>query len=140
MAQEIKVTMVQDGDIYTVSTGSPTMKDIVMDYSDVGEDARGGNSSILLISAALSCFCGNIRAALAARGVVFRTITAHGTGHKEVNSDGAMRLKSIDIQVAVDLDDQYLPALEHCIRIVKGCLVTSSIMEGINVTHEVSRA
>ena len=92
MSQSIQVSFVQEGDVYTVHTGSSVLKDIVMDYTGVPETERGGNSSTLLIAAALSCFCGSIRAALVARGVPFRAIRAQGTGTKEPNADGAMRL------------------------------------------------
>ena len=91
MSQSIQVSFVQEGDVYTVHTGSSVLKDIVMDYTGVPETERGGNSSTLLIAAALSCFCGSIRAALVARGVPFRAIRAQGTGTKEPNADGAMR-------------------------------------------------
>lgn len=56
MSQSIQVSFVQEGDVYTVHTGSPVLKDIVMDYTGVPETERGGNSSTLLIAAALSCF------------------------------------------------------------------------------------
>lgn len=61
MSQEIQIGFVQEGDRYTIQTGSAVLGDIVMDYSGYPEDARGGNSSILLLSAALSCYCGSIR-------------------------------------------------------------------------------
>ncbi len=70
MSQSIQVSFVQEGDVYTVHTGSSVLKDIVMDYTGVPETERGGNSSTLLIAAALSCFCGSIRAALVARGIL----------------------------------------------------------------------
>ena len=135
MSQSIQVSFVQEGDVYTVHTGSSVLKDIVMDYT--GE--RGGNSSTLLIAAALSCFCGSIRAALVARGVPFRAIRAQGTGTKEPNADGAMRLVGIDIDVTVDADEAYAAKVDHCAKIVKNCLITASIFEGINVSHSVRR-
>ena len=137
MSQSIQVSFVQEGDVYTVHTGSPVLKDIVMDYTGVPETERGGNSSTLLIAAALSCFCGSIRAALVARGVPFHAIRAQGTGTKEPNADGAMRLVGID--VTVDADEAYAAKVEHCAKIVKNCLITASIFEGINVSHSVRR-
>ena len=132
MSQSIQVSFVQEGDVYTVHTGSSVLKDIVMDYTGVPETERGGNSSTLLIAAALSCFCGSIRAALVARG-------AQGTGTKEPNADGAMRLVGIDIDVTVDADEAYAAKVDHCVKIVKNCLITASIFEGINVSHSVRR-
>ena len=128
MSQSIQVSFVQEGDVYTVHTGSSVLKDIVMDYTGVPETERGGNSSTLLIAAALSCFCGSIRAAL-----------VQGTGTKEPNADGAMRLVGIDIDVTVDADEAYAAKVDHCAKIVKNCLITASIFEGINVSHSVRR-
>lgn len=140
MSDEIRIEFVQEGDIYTVKTGSPVLGDIVMDYSGYPEDARSGNSSILLLSAAISCYCGNIRAALVARDVPFRTIRATAKGVKRLNAKGAKRLAEIALDVAVDVDDEYVSKLEHCAKIVKQCLITSSLLEGIAVTHAVRRA
>ena len=116
MSQSIQVSFVQEGDVYTVHTGSSVLKDIIMDYTGVPETERGGNSSTLLIAAALSCFCGSIRAAL-----------------------GAMRLVGINIDVTVDADEAYAAKVDHCAKIVKNCLITASIFEGINVSHSVRR-
>ena len=140
MSQEIQIGFVQEGDRYTIQTGSAVLGDIVMDYSGYPEDARGGNSSILLLSAALSCYCGSIRAALVARDVPFRAIRATARGVKRMNAEGAMRLAEIAIDVAVDVDDEHVSRLEHCARIVKHCLITASLLEGIAVTHSVRRA
>lgn len=140
MSQTVQVSFVQEGDVYTVHTGSPVLKDIVMDYTGIPEAERGGNSSALLVASALSCFCGSIRAALVAREVPFRAIRAEGTGTKEANADGAMRLTSIDISVTVDADDAYADKIAHCAKIVRNCLVTASLCEGVRVSHHVSMA
>lgn len=140
MSENIEVSFVQEGDVYTIHTGSPILKDIVMDYTGVPETERGGNSSVLLLSSALSCFCGSIRAALVARGVPFRSLRARGKGTKERNKDGATRLVAIDIDVAVDTDDAYAAQVAHCAKIVKSCLITASLFEGIAVSHSVRKA
>ncbi len=140
MSQEIEVSFVQEGDVYTIHTGSSILGDIIMDYSGYPEDARGGNSSILLISSALSCYCGSMRAALVARGIPFRSLKAVGKGKKRTNDQGATRLSSLSIDVAVDIDDTWLPQLEHCAKIVKHCLITASLMDGVMVTHSVHKA
>ena len=74
-----------------------------------------------------------------ARGVPFRAIRAQGTGTKEPNADGAMRLVGIGIDVTVDADEAYAAKVDHCAKIVKNCLITASIFEGINVSHSVCR-
>ena len=140
MSREIKVQFVQEGDVYTIMTGSPVLGNIVMDYSGYPEEARGGNSSILLLSAALSCYCGSVRAALLARGVPVRSLRATATGVKRPNEEGVNRLAEITIDVAVDVEDCYVPKLEHCARIIRHCLITASLMKGITVHHNIRRA
>lgn len=138
MSQSIQVSFVQEGDVYTVHTGSSVLKDIVMDYTGVPETERGGNSSTLLIAAALAVLRKHPGGARG-EGVPFRAIRAQGTGTKEPNADGAMRLVGIDIDVTVDADEAYAAKVDHCAKIVKNCLITASIFEGINVSHSVRR-
>ena len=45
MSQSIQVSFVQEGDVYTVHTGSSVLKDIVMDYTGVPETERGGGGN-----------------------------------------------------------------------------------------------
>lgn len=40
MSQSIQVSFVQEGDVYTVHTGSSVLKDIIMDYT--GSRKRSG--------------------------------------------------------------------------------------------------
>ena len=40
----------------------------------------------------------------------------------------------------VDVEDKDRETLEHCLRIVKGCLITRSLMEGMEVEVHASRA
>ena len=38
-----------------------------------------------------------------------------------------------------DADEAYAAKVDHCAKIVKNCLITASIFEGINVSHSVRR-
>ena len=64
---------------------------------------------------------------------------AAGKGLKKSNPSGAVRLTSLDIEAAVDIDDQYAEALAHCISLVKDCMITASLADGIKVTHSALR-
>ena len=50
-----------------------------------------------------------------------------------------MRLVGIGIDVTVDADESLRRQVDHCAKIVKNCLITASIFEGINVSHSVRR-
>ena len=65
--------------------------------------------------------------------------TGAGTGNKDPNADGPKRQLGINIDVTVDADEAYAAKVDHCAKIVKNCLITASIFEGINVSHSVRR-
>ena len=124
---------------FTVHTGHPLLGDIHGDFSAVSPDRRQGTARALLVSAALDCFCGTLNAALLARDVQYRSIKGTGRAEK-VQRDGVSFVTRIDIDVQVDVDDADRETLEHCLSIVKGCMITRSLMEGMEVNVHASRA
>ena len=106
---------------------------------DQSPDRRQGTARALLVSAALDCFCGTLNAALLARDVQYRSIKGTGRAEK-VQRDGVSFVTRIDIDVQVDVDDADRETLEHCLSIVKGCMITRSLMEGMEVNVHASRA
>lgn len=134
-----EVTYEQSGGVAAIRTDVGVIGEIVMDSRNVPAEKRGGNASALLVAAALTCFCGTLREALEARNIPFRVIRATGRGMKKNNEFGAMRLASLDIDAVVDVDDDYAEALAHCIAIVRECMITASLADGIKVTQHARR-
>lgn len=121
---------------FTIRTGHPLLGDIHGDFSSVSPDRRQGTARALLVSAALDCFCGTLNAALLARDV---HITGTGRAEK-VERDGRSFVNRVVLDVQVDVEEKDRETLEHCLRIVKGCLITRSLMEGMEVEVHASRA
>ena len=124
---------------FTVRTGHPLLGDIHADFSKVGPDHRAGTARALLVSAALNCFCGTLNAALLARGVQYRRIVGTGRATK-VERDGVSMVTGISMDVRVEVDDADAETLAHCLKIVKGCMITRSLMEGMEVSIHAERA
>ena len=124
---------------FIVRTGHPLLGDIHADYAEVGPDQRPGTARIFLVSAALDCFCGTLSAALLARGVQYRRIVGKVRAEKK-EKDGMSFVTSVSLDVRVDVDEADAETLEHCLKIVKGCMITRSLMEGIEVKVNASRA
>ena len=76
---------------------------------------------------------------LLARDVQYRSMTGTGRAEK-VQRDGVSYVTRIDIDVRVDVDEADRETLEHCLRIVKGCMITRSLMQGMEVEVHASRA
>lgn len=124
---------------FTIKTGHPLLGDIHGDFDKVSPDRRQGTARALLVSAALDCFCGSLNAALLARDVQYHRIV--GTGRAErVERDGLSFVSKVTLDVRVDVDDKDRETLEHCLKIVKHCLITRSLMEGMEVEVHAERA
>ena len=117
---------------FTVRTGHPLLGDIHADLQSVGPDHRQGTARAFLVSAVLNCLCGTMSAALLARGVEYRRIYATGEAVKE-EKNGISYVTGIDIDMHVEVDDEDAEVLAHCLKIVKGCMISRSIMEGVDV-------
>ena len=123
---------------FTVRTGHPLLGDIHADLQSVGPDERPGTARALLVSACLNCFCGTLNAALLARGVEYTRILGRGTAVKE-DKDGISWITKIDIEVEVEAAEEDAATVDHCIDIVKGCMITRSVMEGVDVAARARR-
>ncbi|WP_418765099.1 OsmC family protein [Mailhella sp.] len=137
MSDVVEFEHTPDG--FTVRTGHPLLGDIHADYTKVSPDRRLGTARVLLVSAALDCFCGTLNAALLARDVHYRRIVGTGRAEK-TERDGVSWVTRVSIDVRVDVDEADVETLEHCLKIVKGCMITRSLMEGIQVDIHAERA
>ncbi len=117
---------------FTVRTGHPLLGDIHADYRTVGPDQRLGTARAFLVTAALDCFCGTLNAALLARDVQYKRIVGTGRAEKQ-EKDGVSFVTAVDLNIRVEVDEADRETLEHCLKIVKGCLITRSLMEGMEV-------
>lgn len=124
---------------FSIKTGHPLLADIHADFRTVPPEQRQGTARALLVASALDCFCGTLNAALLSRDVQYRRIIGRGRAEK-VQNDGVSRVTKIELDIRVEVDDADAGVLEHCLRIVKGCMITRSLMDGIEVGVHAARA
>ena len=142
MSDVVEFEHTPDG--FTIRTGHPLLEDIHADYTSVSPDQRLGTARVFLVSAALDCFCGSMNAALLARGVRYRRIVGRGSAEKE-ERDGLCFATRIQLAVRgevdgrVEGDDADAETLAHCLKIVKSCMITRSLMEGVAVDIHAER-
>lgn len=117
---------------FTVRTGHPLLGDIHADYRTVSPDQRLGTARAFLVTAALDCFCGTLNAALLARDVQYKRIVGTGRAEKQ-EKNGVSFVTAVELNVRVEVDEADRDTLDHCLKIVKGCMITRSLMEGIEV-------
>ena len=117
---------------FTVRTGHPLLGDIHADYRTVSPDQRLGTARAFLVTAALDCFCGTLNAALLARDVQYKRIVGTGRAEKQ-EKNGVSFVTAVELGIRVEVDEADRDTLDHCLKIVKGCMITRSLMEGIEV-------
>lgn len=129
-----------DADKHVMHMDSPSLPDISIDYTGIPLEERGGTSVKLLGAASLYCFAATLGAALTARGADVKSL--RGSVSLEKGRDEIRRTKVTDmtLSVEVDIDDKDEPILEKCRKIMeRGCLITYTLEESIEIEYEISR-
>jgi osmotically inducible protein OsmC len=139
--EEIIVEYSRDNnDNHTLMMSSDAMQDIRVDYTDIPADQRGGTAVKLLCASTLYCFAATLGSALIARKANVKSLTGKATAVKEQDDFFRTIVSEILIEVAVEIDDEDLPILEKCEKIMeRGCLVTYSLDEAITIEHKITR-
>ena len=129
----------QTAEGFVIRTGHPLLGDIHADFRTVGPDARRGTASALLEASCLNCWCGTLSTALLARGVEKHRVFGKARVARVQKMDLSW-LDCIELDVKAEVDDEDAEVLEECLSIVKGCMVTRSIAEGMEVVIHAERA
>lgn len=133
------VTYTRQGDVHTFETGLPGFEKIVIDHTGLPEEQRAGVAKCLLACAALSCYASALAGSLEAREAHYSSISAKARMDLGANEAGQGRVRHIHLDVSVDLPQQDSEIFERCAKIMKkGCLVTGSMHEGIDMTYELT--
>lgn len=123
-------------DRHIFSTDMAAFPGLTIDFSGIPDAKRGGVASRLLCFSALYCFCNTLAGELTDRGVVIKSLTGRATPVKMQDDYHRTRISRIFLDVVVDVDEAYLPALDKCREIMgQGSLITYSLNESIEVDH-----
>jgi len=137
-SQSVEFEVIRNG-VYEIRYNSPLLRDHHMDYTEVADEVKPGQSRRLLAAAACSCFTATVDAAIRGRGCEPRSVRGAATAMTEVDPEsGRPRVSQIDIVVEVDLPDGNQELLDHIREIAaRGCLVTRSLEPAIRIRHEI---
>lgn len=134
MSLEIKYH--REGDVHIIETGNAALGTIRIDQTGIPQEERAGTAKQLLAASALYCYCAALDSALKARGAEYSTIDAVATIEAGKNARGLSRVNGIALKTKVKLDESDSAVFERCEKVMSyGCLVTSSLHDGIEVTY-----
>lgn len=132
----IQIKYHREGDVHTIETGNPAIGTITIDQTGIPHEKRGGVAKQLLCASALFCYCAALDSALTTRGALYSAIDGVATLETGANEQGLGRITSIALETTVTISEDDASIFERCQKILRqGCLVTSSLREGIEITY-----
>jgi osmotically inducible protein OsmC len=139
--QKFSVTYERQGnDGHRVGLGLAALSDLKVDYTGIPQEQRGGTATRLLLASALYCFASTFASALKARGADILGLTGRASCEKGRDSAYRTKILSMRIELYVAIDDKDAAVLEKAkLLMEKGCLVTYSLEDAIEIEHEIRR-
>jgi organic hydroperoxide reductase OsmC/OhrA len=120
---------------YEVRYQSPALADDLIDLAHTPQEERTGQARRLLCGAAALCVAEEVEAALRARGATIRSLRARATA-----TSSRAKVEQMDVTLEVDVPDEDAETLERVKQILHlGCLITRSLAEGVEVSHQIIR-
>ena len=128
-------------DVHTLKSGAPALPDLKIDYEGIPQDQRGGTAVRLLCSSCLYCFASTMATALINRKVQFKSFSGKATAIVDKDSVARHRVLEIKIKLEVDVEEKDIPLFEkwRSITMERGCLITYSLEDAIDIKYEINR-
>ena len=138
---EIMVEYTRKGnDAHDLLFHSGALPDMHIDYTGIPTKQRGGTAVKLLCASALYCFAATLGSALTARKANVKSLKGRAFARKDQDEFFRTKVTEIKIEIGVEIEDEDLPILKKCERILdRGCLVTYSLEDAIEIEHEITR-
>jgi organic hydroperoxide reductase OsmC/OhrA len=132
----IQVKYHREGEVHLIETGNKAMSTIRINQTGLSPEERAGTAKQLLGASALFCYCAAIDGFLKTRAVDYSTIDAEATIETGTNAKRLGRITSISIKTIVKMDEDDAAVFDRCQKGMRqGCLVTTSLHDGIEVTY-----
>ena len=110
------------------------MPNLIIDEPKPIGQSSGPNPTRLLSAAVGSCLSSSLLYCLSKAHVRVRNFETTVRANIERNEEGALRVKSIGVQIHLDAEEEDKSRVPRCLEIFENyCTVTSSVRKGIEV-------
>ena len=110
------------------------MPNLIIDEPKPIGQSSGPNPTRLLSAAVGSCLSSSLLYCLSKAHVRVRNFETTVRANIERNEEGALRVKSIGVQIHLDAEEEDKSRVPRCLEIFESyCTVTSSVRKGIEV-------
>ncbi len=132
----IQVSYKREGEKHIIDTGNAAIGNIVINTEGIPAEERNGTAKQLLCSSALFCYCSALVSAMDARGMKYKNISAVANLTAGNNDNNVSRVLEIELDVKVEIDEDDYDTFERIKKVMRnGCLVTSSLHDGIEMKY-----
>ncbi len=132
----IQVKYSREGEKHTINTGNAAIGDIIINTKDIPAEERNGTAKQLLCASTLYCYCSALVSAMETRGLEYKNLNAIAHLSAGNNENNVSRVLEIELEVHVEIDEDDLDTFERIQKVMRnGCLVTSSLHEGIHMKY-----
>lgn len=129
----------QEGFRFITEFGLEGVPNFLLDEPEPIGKGQGPNSIRLLSAAIGYCLSSSLTYCLQKAKVDIRNMETNVNLHTMRNEEGRLRVKSIDIQINLDVDEIDRPRVPRCLEVFENyCTVTQSVMKGIEVNVKVT--
>jgi uncharacterized OsmC-like protein len=112
---------------------------ILLDEPEPIGKGHGPGSTRLLSAAIGYCLSSSLIYCLQKAKVDIVNMEANVNLHTIRNEEGHLRVRNIDVQISLDVDEKDRPRIPRCLEIFENyCTVTQSVMKGIEVNVKVT--
>ena len=134
MFQTVTKLKFLDGYKFNIKFDLENVSNLTVDEPKPTGESRGPNPTRLLSAAVGHCLGSSLLYCLYKSRVKVKNVETVVTATAAMNQDGYLRIKDIDVQIRVEVDEEDKPRLSRCLEIFQNyCTVTESVRKGIQV-------
>lgn len=134
MFQTVTKLKFLDGYKFNIKFDLENVSNLTVDEPKPTGESRGPNPTRLLSAAVGHCLSSSLLYSLYKSRVKVKNVETVVTATAAMNQDGYLRIKDIDVQIRVEVDEEDKPRLSRCLEIFQNyCTVTESVRKGIQV-------
>ncbi len=135
----LQVEYFRENEKHTIKTGNAALGDIVINTENIPAEERNGTAKQLLCASTLFCYCSALVSAMDTRGMKYGAIKAKANLTAGNNENNVSRVLEIELNVDVEIDEDDYDTFERIKKIMRnGCLVTSSVHDGIHMKYNLN--
>lgn len=136
---QVNIMYNREGDIHTLKTEDGAFPGIIVDNTGLPEEKKSGTAKQLLGCAAVFCYMSALVGSMEARNVPFSHVSATASLEVGKNDMGLGRITKIIIDAHVTIPSDSEDTFSRVEKVMrKGCLVTASLHEGIEVEYKLN--